>query len=67
MQTLPSRNPLILDGRVYEIRVPGTHRGTLSGYFETADGLHNAASEWDGKVSGLYFTMNPVNPALHCR
>lgn len=59
--------PLFLPGRVYECRAPRTHRGTISGYFDDPDCLYQAAQQYDGKVPGLYVTMNPVNPALLAR
>ena len=67
MSTLAMDNPLLLPDHVYELRAPKTRQGTVSGYFDNADLLYNAVAELDGKVPGLYMTLNPVNPALLAR
>jgi hypothetical protein len=59
--------PLFLRGCVYECRAPRTRQGTISGYFEDSDRLYQAIQQYDGKVPGLYVTINPVNPALLAR
>ena len=66
MSSLES-NPLFLPDHVYELRVPKTRQGTVSGYFDDLKALYRAAQELDGKVPGLYVTMNPTNPALLAR
>lgn len=61
-------NPILLKGYVYEIRAPKTGRqGTISGYFDDSEKLYQAVQQFDGKVAGLYSTLNPVNPALLAR
>src|SRR5262249_7770132 len=53
-------------GQVVELRILGIQgkRRTDSGYFDKMDNLSRAAVAYDGKAEGLYFTLNPVNPAL---
>jgi hypothetical protein len=61
-------HPIILPDHVYELRVPKAGRqGTISGYFDDAKRLQDAAATLDGKYPGLYFTLNPCNPALLAR
>lgn len=60
-------NPVLLSGAVYELRSPRGRQGTISGYFETAAALYAASEAYDGKVPGLYVTLNPVNRALLAR
>jgi hypothetical protein len=67
VKQVPSLNPVLLSGEVYELRVLKTRQGTASGYFNDPALLYKAAAELDGKVPGLYFTLNPVNPALLAR
>lgn len=68
----PSNDELILAGAkaimkpgfVYELRV--LHAGgdrTVSGYFDDAEKLAQAAVEWDGKYP-IYVTLNPCVQAL---
>src|SRR5262249_53515966 len=40
---------------------------TDSGYFSDTEKLAKAAISYDGRAEGLYFTVNPVNPALLAR
>lgn len=54
-------------GTVAELRIPNTPRGTVSGYFNDLDKLAAAAGQWSGKAPGIYFTLNPVTPALLAR
>ncbi|WP_088186818.1 hypothetical protein [Desulfosporosinus sp. FKA] len=56
---------IFLPGDVRELRVL-TNKGTYSGYFDDLDALTEAAAEFDGK-NNVYFTINPVNPALLSR
>src|SRR5262249_55890970 len=60
-------NPVLLHESVYELRAPRGKQGTISGYFDDPEKLYQAAQELDGKVPGLYVTMNPTNPALLAR
>ncbi len=55
-------------GDVAEIRVPKAGRdGTISGYFDNFDTLVRSAMSLDGKGTGTYVTLNPVDPALLAR
>jgi putative DNA primase/helicase len=58
------RNPLFKAGCIYEVRILGTAHGIVSGCFDNERDLNVAASEWDGRVKGIYFTMNPIRPDL---
>lgn len=59
---------LIPPGTVVEVRIPDAGRfRTVSGYFDDLDQLQSAVANYDGRVPGIYFTMNPVNPALLAR
>jgi len=60
-------NPILVAGHVYELRAPKTRQGTVSGYFDDPEKLYQAAQEFDGKIPGLYVTLNPVKPALLAR
>lgn len=52
---------------VAELRIPGTRRGTVSGYFTDRDMMAGAAASWNGRAAGIYFTLNPVIPDLAAR
>lgn len=58
---------LVNRGEVVELRVPGTSRGTRSGYFDDGQLLGDAAVELSGQGPGVYITINPVNPTLLAR
>jgi hypothetical protein len=59
---------LVEPGQVVELRVLNTPRsGTVSGYFSDIDKLAQAAARWSGNAPAVYFTLNPVNPALLAR
>jgi hypothetical protein len=58
---------LVEPGSVVELRALNTRRGTVSGYFDQHRLLAEAASGLCGKAEGVYFTLNPVNPALLAR
>jgi len=58
---------LISPGQVFEIRIPHTRKGTVSGYFDDISVAANAAAEWDGQAPGLYCTINSINPVLRAR
>lgn len=60
-------NTLIEPGSVVELRTPSTRRGTVSGYFDDLDALARIAADRNGTASGLYLTLNPVNPSLLAR
>ena len=54
-------------GDVFEVRVPKTKAGTISGYFnDTAIAAALIAKE-NGKHQSIYVTVNPVNPDLLAR
>src|SRR5688500_5297493 len=58
---------LVAPGYVVEIRIP-IHKGrVVSGYFDDLDLAAEAAASWNGRASGVYFTLNPVEPALLAR
>jgi hypothetical protein len=42
-------------------------RRTVSGYFDDLETFANAALRLNGKLPGIYATLNPVNPALLAR
>src|SRR5260221_462116 len=54
------------NGQVIELRVLDINgkRRTDSGYFNDPQKLAKAAVSYDGRAAGIYFTVNPVNPAL---
>jgi hypothetical protein len=54
--------------QVVELRAPkaGKH-GTVSGYFDDHAKLARELEELSGEVRAVYYTLNPVNPALLAR
>jgi hypothetical protein len=56
-------------GEVYELRMLGTGKGTISGYFDNLDKLALDAARFcdDCHPEGIYLTINPVNRALLSR
>jgi hypothetical protein len=52
---------------VAEIRCVKTKRGTQRGYFDDPQKMAESAFRLSGKVPGVYFTLNQVNPALLAR
>lgn len=54
-------------GEVFEVRLLGSDRGTVAGYFDSADEAAEAIMPWDGRVEGVYHTLNPCDPALLSR
>lgn len=65
-------------GEVVEIRAIGVYgknpawegfaKGTVSGYFDNAEAFEKAATSLEKvQAPGIYFTLNPVNPALIAR
>lgn len=54
-------------GQVVELRVLNTVKATVAGYFDDLDALAAAATKWNGKAPGVYWTLNPVNPDLLAR
>jgi len=60
---------LVIPGSIIELRVPKVEgrKRTDSGYFSDIDKAAQAAARYDGRASGVYFTLNPVEPALLSR
>jgi len=59
---------LCVTGDVIEARVLGVQRaGHVSGYFDDFDRLAAAVAVYDGRAEAIYFTLNPVQPALLAR
>ena len=55
-------------GEVFEVRILNAGRsGTVSGYFDDPGKAATEIAKWDGKVPGVYVTLNPVSPALLAR
>jgi hypothetical protein len=54
-------------GAVGELRILGTGRGTVAGYFDDLEKLAAAAIHYDGMAEGIYATLNPVPPELLAR
>jgi hypothetical protein len=56
---------LISLGGLVEIRIPKAGKfQTVSGYFTDATIAEREVRQWDGKVPGIYFTLNPIAPEL---
>jgi hypothetical protein len=54
-------------GSVFEVRIPKTKMGTISGYFnDTAVAAALIARE-NGRHQSIYVTVNPINPSLLAR
>ncbi|HEX3035068.1 MAG TPA: hypothetical protein VHT73_08035 [Thermodesulfobacteriota bacterium] len=60
-------NVLFKKGDVIELRMPGTHKGTISGYFDNFQALSDVAMQASGKVPAVYVTLNPVQKDLLAR
>jgi len=60
---------LLPPDQVVEVRILGIQgrKRTDSGYFNNVSALAKAVVAYDGKAEGIYFTLNPVNPALIAR
>ncbi len=59
---------ILIPGEVYEVRIPKYKgKSTCSGYFDDSEKLVQAVGDYDGKAVGIYFTLNPCNPALLSR
>lgn len=57
---------LFKDHGVFELRVPKTDKGVVSGFFGPGGGAEflKAVESLDGKVPSVYITLNPVKPEL---
>ncbi len=58
---------LVEPGSTVELRVPIRPGRTISGYFDDLDAMAAAAAKLSGRHPGIYFTCNPVKPALLAR
>lgn len=54
-------------GFVYEVRIPKTKYGTISGYFDDNAVAAGSIARENGKHQAIYITANPVDPALVAR
>ncbi len=57
----------VSNGQVTELRVLGTGSGVASGYYDDPAKLAGDATSLSGKATGVYFTLNRVNPELLAR
>jgi hypothetical protein len=53
-------------GEVHELRILGSGRGVLSGYYDDAEAFARDAALWNGRAN-IYWTINPINPDLLIR
>jgi predicted P-loop ATPase len=58
---------VLLPGSIVELRLPVTHKGPYSGYFNDLEAMASRAADWSGKCPAVYFTLNPVQPELLSR
>jgi len=54
-------------GTVFEVRIPKTKAGTISGYFNDTSIAAALIARENGKHQSVYMTVNPVNPSLVAR
>ena len=54
-------------GEVFEVRIPKTKAGTISGYFNDTTIAAALIARENGKHQAIYATANPVNPMLLAR
>jgi hypothetical protein len=54
-------------GEVFEVRIPKTKAGTLSGYFNDTSKAALVLARENGKHQAIYATVNPVKPSLMAR
>ena len=66
-ETRRTFNVLYRKSDVAELRIPDSPWGTLSGFFNNARAMREAAAGLDGKVPAIYCTLNPLKPALLIR
>lgn len=52
---------------VFEVRVPKTKFGTISGYFDDTGIAAGLIAKENGKHPAIYVTVNPISPALIAR
>jgi hypothetical protein len=59
---------LLEPGATVELRVPKAGRArVISGYFDDPQEMARTVAKLDGRHPGIYFTCNPVKPALLAR
>lgn len=58
---------IIQTGATFEIRIPQSGSGTMSGYYTDPELAARHVVRHDGRVPGIYVTPNPVVPACHAR
>lgn len=58
---------IIEPGAVFEVRIPKTKAGTISGYFDDTTIAASLIAKENGKHPSIYVTANPLNPALLAR
>src|SRR5690349_10223624 len=65
-QVLQAFAAFIEPDAVTELRVPnaGGKKMTVSGYFDNAQDLANAAEKWSGRAQGVYLVPNLIDPRL---
>ncbi len=54
-------------GSVFEVRIPKTKMGTISGYFDDTAIAAALVARENGKHQSIYVTVNPINPSLLAR
>jgi hypothetical protein len=54
-------------GQVFEVRIPKTKAGTISGYFNDTTIAASAIARENGKHPAIYTTLNPVSPDIIAR
>jgi DNA primase len=54
-------------GAVFEVRIPKTRVGTISGYFDDTAIAAALIAKENGKHQAIYVTANPVDPSLLAR
>lgn len=54
-------------GEVFEVRIPKTRFGTISGYFDDTTLAAALIAKENGKHQAIYATVNPIQPALIAR
>jgi hypothetical protein len=54
-------------GEIFEVRIPKTKAGTVSGYFNDTTIAAALIAKESGKHQAIYATVNPITPALLAR
>ncbi len=52
---------------VVELRILGSGRGVISGYYDDVQPFARDAALWSGRAAGVYWTINPCDPPLPAR